>query len=107
MATSTTVPITVTPEAAARVAELGLQRELDEMVKHTLETIPGLRAVNVVLVLPYDTGEEDRISIDATVDMNTPGLYEAQCQWGRWLIETYPSRVMAYINLMTTFGATP
>jgi hypothetical protein len=105
MATPTTIPVTVTPEAAARVAELGMQRELDEMVQHTLETIPGLQSIKVVLELPYDTGEEDRITIEAAVDRKTPGLYEADEQWGRWAINRYPSRVLAYMNLLPVSGS--
>ena len=35
MSAPATVPVTITPEAAARVAELGLQAELERMVEHT------------------------------------------------------------------------
>lgn len=35
------VPITITPEAAARVAKLGMQAELERMLEHTRQTVPG------------------------------------------------------------------
>jgi hypothetical protein len=100
----TAIPVTVTPEAAARVAELGLQRELEEMVQHTLETIPSLRSVEVVLELPYDTGDDIRIAIRATAHLDAAGMSQAKQQWRAWVVETYPSRVLAYINLTTVRG---
>ncbi len=39
---ATTFPVSITPEAAARVAELGMQAELERMLEHTRQTVPGL-----------------------------------------------------------------
>ncbi len=60
--TPTTIRITVTPEAAVRVAELGMQAELDQMLEHTRQTVPGLKSIEVQETLPYDTGDETTIS---------------------------------------------
>jgi hypothetical protein len=43
------LPIDVTPEAAARVAQLGMQAELESMLEHTSRTVPDLRGLRVVL----------------------------------------------------------
>src|SRR4051794_24974808 len=51
-------PVTVSPEAAARVAELGLQREFEQIVEHTRQTIPGLRRLEVTLAPAHDTGDD-------------------------------------------------
>ena len=59
-------PVTVTPEAMARIAELGMQAELERMLEHTRKTVPGLRAIEVQLALPYDTGNETSIVIEAS-----------------------------------------
>ena len=49
MATTATIPVNVSAEAAARIAELGMQREFEEMIEHAKQTaarIPGLRYVS-------------------------------------------------------------
>lgn len=107
MATLTTVPVTVTPEAAGRVAELGMQRELQQMLEHAPRLIPGLRSIEVVLELPYDTGDETRITIEATADLNAPGMHQAEKQYATWVINTFPPEVWSYLHLLTIPGTTP
>ena len=41
MTTSATVPVTVTPEAAARIAELGFQTQVDHGGKREMFLTPG------------------------------------------------------------------
>jgi hypothetical protein len=53
-----TILITVTPDASARVAQLRLEHQFDQMLEHTHEVITGLRAITVSLAPPYDTGDE-------------------------------------------------
>jgi hypothetical protein len=72
MMNPTTIPVTITPEAAARVAELGMQRELERMLEHALRSVPGLRSVEVKLELPYDTDVETSITIQVLVDHPNP-----------------------------------
>ena len=104
---TTTIPVVVTPEAAARVAELGMQRELDIMVQHALQTVPGLRSVEVQLALPYDTGDETRITIEAMADLDADGHFQAEKQYGTWVINTFAPAICAYIHLLTVPGTTP
>src|SRR5437870_5771116 len=49
MATTATIPVNVSAEAAARVAELGMQREFEEMIEHAKQTLPGVRWIHVTL----------------------------------------------------------
>jgi hypothetical protein len=107
MAKTTTVPISVTPEAAARVAELGFERELQQMLDHTIKSIPGLRAIEVQLALPYDTGDETSITIEATRDLPPQIPDPAEQQWGKWVIETYHPDVWSRMRLFTVYGTTP
>lgn len=99
----TTIPVTITPDAAARVAELGMQRELQQMLEHALASIPGLRSLNVVLALPYDTGDETRITIDAIMDKPEPFPDPAESAWTDWIIQTFPPEVLSMIGLMTHY----
>src|SRR5579884_3757988 len=47
MSASPDVPLTITPEAAARVAELGMQKELEQMIAQVRRVVPDLAAIEV------------------------------------------------------------
>jgi hypothetical protein len=57
------VPVTVRPEAAARVVEMGLQAELEQMLEHVQQVVPQLRSIEVRAEEPYDTGAEPGVSV--------------------------------------------
>src|SRR5260370_347093 len=94
---TTTVPITVEPEAADRVAELGMQAGLERIVEHTRQTVPGLRAIEVQLALPYDTGDETSIIIQATMDDPHVEYDPTDTEWGKWQVRTFPPKVCQII----------
>ena len=64
MTVRTDVPVVLSPEANVRVADLGLRAELEQMLEHTLQTIPNLERVNVILEPAYDTGDDPRLVIE-------------------------------------------
>lgn len=104
--TPTTIPIIITPEAAARVAELGMQAELEQMLEHTCQTVPGLRSIKVEEELPYDTDPDSSIGI--WVARDDPHLEEdtTDREWGRWLVRTFPPDVCRYF-VMISFCQNP
>jgi hypothetical protein len=103
---TTSIPMTVTPEAAERVAELGMQAELERMLEHTRQTVPGLRSVEVQLALPYDTGDETSIIIRATMD-DPHGEYDpTDSEWGAWKVSTFPPDVCRYFVMMSVYEPT-
>src|SRR5437016_14485863 len=67
------IPLTVEPEATALAAELGVQKELDQMLDHARRTITGLQCLNVKFAPAYDTGEAS-IIIEAIRDPASPEL---------------------------------
>ncbi len=101
--TPTTIPITVTPEAAARIAELGMQAELDRMLDHTVETVPGLRSIEVQLFETYDAGDENGLTIWST--RVNPHLADdpTNRQWGAWLVRTFPPGVCRYFCMLSVY----
>jgi hypothetical protein len=104
MAETTSVPVTVEPEAAARVAELGLQRELEQMLEHARQTIPNLLALEVQLALPYDTGDETYLAIQVMIRGDHPDGFRVSKQWGQWMIHTFPPEVCEYFGLSVVYG---
>lgn len=100
----TTVPVTITTEAAERLAELGMQRELDLMIEHTKQTVPGLHAITVVLEPCYDTRDEPGITIEATMDDPHLEYDPTESEWGAWKVDTFLPEVCEHFVMMTTYG---
>lgn len=104
MPTQTAIPVTITPEAAAHIQKLAMQRELEMMIEHTLQTIPGLRELHVVLEPPYDTGEDDSVVLEA-VTPPTDDVYNACQVWGSWFDATFSPEVRQHFCLYPTAEA--
>jgi hypothetical protein len=102
--TPTTIPVTVTPEAAARVAELGMQAELEQMLEHTRQAVPGLLSIEVQEAPPYDTGDESTIVIEATRGDRFQESDRTDTEWGDWEINTFPPDVCRYFVMMTVYA---
>ena len=100
MATAT-VPLTITPEAAARVAELGMQTEFERMLEHARQTVPGLRRMRVTLEQDYEGADEDGIAI--WTFMKDRGLEHdrTEAEWGGWKVDTFPPDVCRHFVLLT------
>jgi hypothetical protein len=96
---ATGIPVTNTPEAAQRVAELGMQRELRRVLEHTLRTIPTLKSIEVTLALPYDTADEHGITIVANVAAVSPFVCEGERKWSAWTLGTFPREIWRYFHL--------
>ncbi len=100
MPESASVPVTVTPEAAARIAELGIQAAVDQMLGHALQTIPDLQRLEVVLDGPYDTHEEPYLTIHATTDRILVPGDTTEKGWTDWELSTFPPEVLEHIALL-------
>jgi hypothetical protein len=105
MSAPATVPITITPEAAARIDELGIRSEVEQMIEHTRQTVPALKRIEVVLEDAYDTWDQPYLTIHATRgDAYRPGDRVDQ-EWGHWRVSTFPPEVCQHITMMTRFEA--
>jgi hypothetical protein len=104
MSATATVPVTITPEAAARVAELGMQKELDLMLEHTRQTVPGLRAIRVIWETCHETGDELGLTIEAWREVAYSGTDDVEGVWGTWLLSHFPPDVVRYVALLTFYG---
>ncbi len=104
MSAPTTIPVMVEPEAAERVAELGLQAEFARMLEHARQTIPGLRRIDVALVPAYDTGDDPGIFMDAVRDAsffaeNDPIRH----RWREWVLSAFPPDVHRHFTLWDAY----
>lgn len=104
MSASTDIPLTVTPEAAARIAELGMQKELEQMIAHVREAVSDLVAIEVEIAECYDSREETGVRIQAyTVQPYKPA---AMVSWNLtgWIAHTFPARVLEHMNIDLIYG---
>ncbi len=101
---SHTIPVTITPEAAEYVAELGMQEPLQQMLDHALATIPGLRSIVVNLQPPYDTGPEPHVIIDVTMSNPHVDRDLTEDRWIRWFTAEFPPQVCQHFCLLTVYG---
>jgi hypothetical protein len=99
MSAPATVPVTITPEAAARVAELGMQAELERMIEHARQSIPGLRRVEVIQFERYDLGGEPGVSLEAYSDQPLEVEQKAWWDWVGWEVTTFPPEVCEHLSL--------
>jgi hypothetical protein len=97
---SATVPLQVTPEAAARIAELGIQAEVDRMIEHAVKTVGGIRRVEIMLMDPYEMYDEPHLSATAYRDFalwsdSNPDVD----RFGDWKIESFSPDILWRFNL--------
>src|SRR5262245_10427375 len=97
------IPVTVSEDAAAFIAELGMQREFEQMIEHTRQTIPDLRMIDVVLD-PDPSGEiGPGIIIQPHRPDPGPGPDPAEREWGVWLTNAFPPQVWTNFVLMSLY----
>ncbi len=102
MAPTAEVQVTVTPEAAALVAQSGYQKEFEQMIERARTTIQGVKWLDVRVEPPYDTGDEDKVIIWIRIAnnllLNNPDIKSFR----RWEIETFSPDFFEYIAAVPT-----
>src|SRR5262245_14007910 len=102
MATATLVPITVESDAAARVAELGIQREFEQMLDHARQTVPGLRCIRVTLEYDPHGAEEPGLVIWSHRDRPSSLDYDSTDEeWGMWFVTAFPPQVCRHLCMIS------
>lgn len=102
----TSVPITISPEAAERTRALGRERELEQMIEHVCRTVPKLLSVDVELAEPYDTGDTPRVVVNVwTPEPNEPGQDTTGWDLGAWQVRAFPPEVVEHFTLLVLYGA--
>jgi len=106
MAITTSIPITVSADAAAHVKKLGMDRELERMLDHACQAAAGLRSIDVILMPPCDPGDDARVILQVTKDDPRAVSDPLWRQWCDWMVESFPPDVLRHFNLLTVYGAT-
>lgn len=104
MNASPEIPVFFTPEAEARLAELGMPPQAEQMIAYLREVVPGLTAIGVEIAECYDSRDETGISIIAYSDR----VFEPEdtTSWDstRWAVETFPPQVLEHLCISFSPG---
>jgi hypothetical protein len=93
------IPLTVTPEAAARIAELGFQKQVEEMIEYARQHFPKLLRIEVVLTDRYDMGGPPGVTVKGWTDRVFDPADKTQANLTRWEVTTFPPEVLEHLNL--------
>lgn len=105
MSTATTVPVSVTPEAQARIDHLGFQAEVDRMLDYARHNLPDLDRIEITLHDRYELGDEPGLAIEAYG--RRPFDPNDKTDWNlcHWIVREFPSAVLWHINMSYYAGA--
>jgi hypothetical protein len=103
MASTTEVPLTIRLDAAARIAEWGLQRQFEQMLEQVRKLIPDLRRIEVVLEPPYDTHPDEYVVIDAFVPFRGEYQIPGEMAYHDWAIASFSMDELEHIHVMVNF----
>jgi hypothetical protein len=102
MSAVTAIPLTVEPEAAAHVAELGMQGEFEKMLEHIRQVVPGLCRINVRLWVPEDFDDDPRVTFEGVRNSPVEWLSRIIDEWFAWVIGSFSPDVLRHFTFFTT-----
>ena len=102
MTATTMVPVNITPEAQARVEELGFQAQLARMIEHVRQVVPQLVSIEVEDFWRADEHGPSGVCIRAMTNMPWQETFKKPYDLGRWRVTTFPPEVLEHIVL--TYG---
>jgi hypothetical protein len=105
MATTTLIPVHIEPEAAARVEELGMRRQVDQMLEFLKQNVPGLRAISVAEDAEANPRDEATLIITTHQADPGPGPDPSSWRWLVWFAETFPAEVCRHFVRQMAYEA--
>ncbi len=104
MIVSTYIPVTITPQAEARIAELGFQRECERMIEYARRVVPHLAGIEVEIAEPYDTGSDRGVNILVYSDRPFEPEDTTSRDFGLWQVRTFPPHVCEHMRVLLIYG---
>jgi hypothetical protein len=93
------LPVHITPEAAVRVAELGFQPVVDDLLKQALTLLPGLQSLQLTLVPSYEMDDIPWLVLECYSDRPEQEARDALVAWYTWRAESLPFEVGRHFML--------
>lgn len=100
MNTTVQVPVNVTAEAMKRIAELGIQAQIEAMIEHTGRAVPGLESIEISEEYSDEEGGPPLIALTAwcTGQDPNPWALAPLPGWWQWFYETFSPEVMRWVS---------
>ena len=104
-----TVPVTITEEAARRVARLGAQHHLETMIDWTRDNVPNLKAIVVLPRISHLDIHANMVCIDAhcTWDNWPIRSVPIEWDWANWKVQAIPLEVCRHFIMSCTSQPVP
>jgi hypothetical protein len=99
MTTFASVPVTVTPEAAARIAALGFQTHIERMIEHVRQVDSEVERIEVILYDRYELGDEPGLAIDVYSKRPFDPADRTDAELTRWVVTHFPPEVLENLIL--------
>jgi hypothetical protein len=98
MVAPATVPVRVSPEAAARVASLGLEAEMRRMIDYARQLLPEATRIEVVLYERDEVGEPPGVAVEVYTPFDSfdPDV-RTRGKIGEWLVAEFPPQVLEHL----------
>ena len=103
MSATIKIPVTIEPDAAKRVAELGMEQELQQMLSYLKQNLRGLHKLRVEKEDRSPMGEAPGIIIWAHREDLEPDYDPTQERFGRWCVDHLHPDVWLQIGLLSIY----
>jgi hypothetical protein len=91
--------VSMSPEAAARVAELGFQQVVDKVIAQALNLLPDLQSLHLVLVPSYEMDDIPWLVLECCGNRSEQEARPALVTWYTWRAENLPFDVGRHFML--------
>jgi hypothetical protein len=93
MAATLTVPIVITPEATARVTDLGLGKVVEQMVEQASRIVPGLKCLRLSLEPSFDMDDIPWLILECFREGAAMDEQALWMKWNDWRVASFPVEI--------------
>jgi hypothetical protein len=98
MITTSAAPVTITAQAKARIAALGLEAALDRMIKYARQSLPEVGRIEVVLYERDEPGDDPGLAVELHIPFASfDPSKRTRAQIGEWLVSEFPPDVLQHL----------
>jgi hypothetical protein len=99
------LPVTITEEAASRIQEWGLQRELEQMLEYARQTISNTIGFKIETEVKGVWAESMRTVFIRVIRVLPPGARPEtiELKWIKWMIAHVP-RALPHLIMMSVYA---
>jgi hypothetical protein len=100
MTIKTDIPVVIRPEAAARIEQLGIQREVEQMLEHTRQSVPGLESIEVeAWDDEFEPGQPHLSIVGWRPGCSSSGAdFDPETEWGSWFVRAFQPEVVRWFS---------